>query len=236
MKKYQGPLLLAVLIAVALTTAFLHGGRPAAQESAAPAPAESVRPVEHVQEEVPAAGLPAGEPPESGDGTDAAPEQAEPESGPADGSIRESIPAAELQAPETPECTISISCATILNNMDLCSPEKVELVPSDGWILQPTAVSFTAGESVFDVLQRTCRQKQIHMEYMDTPGYGSAYIEGIHNLYEFDVGELSGWMYSVNGRFPNYGCSQAILQDGDVVCWVYTCDYGADVGGNNLTA
>ena len=74
------------------------------------------------------------------------------------------------------------------------------------------------------------------MEYMDTPGYGSAYIEGIHNLYEFDVGELSGWMYSVNGRFPNYGCSQSILQDGDVVCWVYTCDYGADVGGNNFSA
>lgn len=26
----------------------------------------------------------------------------------------------------------------------------------------------------------------------DTPVYNSAYIEGIHNLYEFDVGKLSG--------------------------------------------
>lgn len=60
--------------------------------------------------------------------------------------------------------------------------------------------------------------------------YNSAYIEGIHNLYEFDVGELSGWMYSVNDWFPNYGCSRYQLQDGDVVEWVYTCDLGEDVG------
>lgn len=236
MRKHKGAILLAVLIAAALTAAFFRSEQPVPQEPAVPPPAESVRPVEQIQVEVPETGLPAEEPPESGGKTDAAPEQAEPERSPADGSIFEGIPGAETLAPKAPECTISISCATILNNADLCPPEKAELVPEDGWILQPTSVSFTEGESVFDVLQRTCRQNQIHMEYMDTPGYGSAYIEGIHNLYEFDVGELSGWMYSVNGRFPNYGCSQAVLQDGDVVCWVYTCDYGADVGGNNLAA
>ncbi|MCI7473186.1 MAG: DUF4430 domain-containing protein [Clostridiales bacterium] len=127
-------------------------------------------------------------------------------------------------------CTISISCATILDNLDLCDPEKKELVPEDGWILEPVTVTFYEGESVFNVLQRTCKQKKIHMEFEDTPMYNSAYIEGIHNLYEFDVGELSGWMYSVNGWFPNYGCSRYQLRDGDVVEWVYTCDLGADVG------
>lgn len=128
-------------------------------------------------------------------------------------------------------CTISISCATILDNLDRCDSDKVELVPKDGWILPPTEVEFYEGESVFNVLQRTCKQQKIHMEYENTPLYNSAYIEGIHNLYEFDVGELSGWMYSVNGWFPNYGCSRYQLQDGDVICWVYTCDLGADVGG-----
>lgn len=127
-------------------------------------------------------------------------------------------------------CTISISCATILDNLDLCDSEKKELVPEDGWILEPMTVTFYEGESVFNVLQRTCKQQKIHMEFEDTPMYNSAYIEGIHNLYEFDVGELSGWMYSVNDWFPNYGCSRYQLQDGDVVEWVYTCDYGADVG------
>lgn len=128
-------------------------------------------------------------------------------------------------------CTFSISCATILDNIKDLDPEKVELVPEDGWIMEPEAVTFQEGESVFDVLLRVCRKQTIHMEYENTPIYNSAYIEGIGNLYEFDCGELSGWMYSVNGWFPNYGCSRYQLRDGDVVEWVYTCDLGMDVGG-----
>ena len=64
-----------------------------------------------------------------------------------------------------------------------------------------------------------------------TPIYNSAYIEGIANLYEFDVGNESGWMFRVNDWFPNYGCSRYVLKDGDTVEWVYTCDLGKDVGG-----
>lgn len=132
-------------------------------------------------------------------------------------------------------CTISISCATILDHMDWLDPEKAELVPEDGWILEPMQVTFYEGESVFNVLQRTCKQQNIHMEFENTPMYNSAYIEGLHNLYEFDCGELSGWMYKVNEWFPNYGCSRYQLQDGDVICWEYTCDLGIDVGGYRAT-
>ena len=132
-------------------------------------------------------------------------------------------------------CTFSISCATILNNWDKCDESKKPLVPADGVILPSTTVTFNEGESVFDVLQRICRENRIHMESSWTPMYNSAYVEGIHNLYEFDVGSLSGWMYSVNGWFPNYGCSRYALQNGDVVKWVYTCDLGYDVGGGYAT-
>ena len=132
-------------------------------------------------------------------------------------------------------CTFSISCATILNNWDDCDESKKPLVPADGVILPTTTVTFTEGESVFDVLQRLCRENGIHMESSWTPMYNSAYVEGINNLYEFDVGSLSGWMYSVNGWFPNYGCSRYALQNGDVVEWVYTCDLGYDVGGGYST-
>lgn len=132
-------------------------------------------------------------------------------------------------------CTLSISCATILDNMDLCNKEKRELVPEDGWILKPTTVTFYEGESVFNVLQRTCKQQKIHMEFSNTPIYNSAYIEGIGNLYEFDCGEVSGWMYKVNDWFPNYGCSRYQLQNGDVVEWEYTCELGKDIGGGYAT-
>ena len=131
-------------------------------------------------------------------------------------------------------CTISISCATILDNMDDLDEEKLDIVPADGWILEPMIVTFHEGESVFDVLVRVCREQNIHMEFVDTPMYNSAYIEGIHNLYEFDCGPLSGWMYKVNEWFPNYGCSRYALKDGDIVCWVYTCDLGKDVGDNSM--
>lgn len=128
-------------------------------------------------------------------------------------------------------CTVSISCATILDNRDQLKAAKADYVPDDGVILPETEAAFYEGESVFDVLQRVCRDKGIPMESSWSPLYKSAYIEGIGHLYEFDCGELSGWMYSVNGAFPNYGCSQYALADGDVVCWVYTCDLGEDVGG-----
>lgn len=73
-------------------------------------------------------------------------------------------------------CTLSISCATILDNMELCNKEKRELVPEDGWILKPMTVTFYEGESVFNILQRTCKQQKIHMEFENTPVYNSAYI------------------------------------------------------------
>lgn len=132
-------------------------------------------------------------------------------------------------------CTISISCATILDNMELCAENKRPLVPSDGVILPATTVTFSPGESVYDVLQQVCRDYGIHMESEFTPMYNSAYIQGINNLYEFDVGNESGWMYKVNGWFPNYGCSRYQVEDGDVICWVYTCDLGADVGDNSMS-
>lgn len=132
-------------------------------------------------------------------------------------------------------CTLSIRCDTILNNMNLLKEEKKPLVPSDGVILEMTTITFSEGESVFDVLKRVTRQQRIHMEFKMTPIYNSAYIEGIHNLYEFDCGNLSGWMYKVNGWFPNYGCSRYQLKQGDVIEWVYTCDLGKDVGGGYAT-
>mgnify|MGYP004521033723 CR=1 FL=1 len=128
------------------------------------------------------------------------------------------------------KCTLSVRCDTILNNINSLNPEKKELVPKDGIIFKSRQVVFYEGESVFNVLLREMKKNKIHMEFTNTPIYNSAYIEGIANLYEFDCGDLSGWMYKVNGWFPNYGCSRYKLKDGDVIEWVYTCDLGKDVG------
>lgn len=128
-------------------------------------------------------------------------------------------------------CTLSVRCDTILQNIAWLDKEKVDIVPKDGVIFAEKTVTFYDGESVFDLLFREMKQNEIHMEFENTPIYNSAYIEGIANLYEFDCGELSGWMYKVNGWFPNYGCSRYRLKARDKVEWVYTCDLGVDVGG-----
>ena len=51
-------------------------------------------------------------------------------------------------------------------------------------------------------------------------------------LGEFDYTLQSGWMYSVNGHYPNVGMGDYPLEDGDVVRISFTlCGLGADIGG-----
>lgn len=128
-------------------------------------------------------------------------------------------------------CTLSIECSSILNHLNDLEPEKLDILPKNGIIFAPQTVTFYEGESVYDVLKRVCRENRIHMEASWTPMYNSAYVEGIGNLYEFDCGSGSGWMYRVDGWYPNYGCSRYQLKQGEVVEWRYTCDLGKDIGG-----
>lgn len=130
--------------------------------------------------------------------------------------------------------TISIDAKTILNNMDKVKENKRAYVPADGWILYPTQVEINDGDTVFTVLEKVTRTNRIHMEYQGASQniYGSVYIQGIHQLYEFDCGELSGWMYSVNGAYVSVGASASPVYDGQVIRWMYTCDLGKDLSFN----
>lgn len=135
------------------------------------------------------------------------------------------------------KATLSIRCDTLLipSNYEVAKENgKADMIPANGVIYATREVEFYEGESVFDVLLREVQKEKIHMEFSMTPIYNSNYIEGINNLYEFDGGELSGWMYKVNGWFPNYGSSRYQLKEGDNIEWVYTCDLGRDVGSDLL--
>ena len=137
----------------------------------------------------------------------------------------------EIDKSKPMTATLSVTCKSILNNMHLFNMDKIEVLPENGVIYSTREVTFYEGESVFDVLLREMKNNKIHMEFEMTPVYNSHYIQGINNLYEFDCGELSGWMYRVNGWFPNYGASRYLLEDGDKIEWIYTCDLGRDIGG-----
>lgn len=136
--------------------------------------------------------------------------------------------------PESDTVKISIRVDAILDNMENLSPSlrSEKYVPKNGVILDETEYVLRPGDTVFDVLLRTIRHNQIHMDYQgsDENRFGSVYIQGINHLYEFSCGPLSGWMYEVNGVFPDYGVSKYNLKDGDVVTFHYTCDLGRDLG------
>ena len=145
------------------------------------------------------------------------------------------IPDNRLVTSENTEniCTITIRCDTVLDNQNLLEEAKIPYVPADGVILPEITVEFTPGENVFQVLQRVCEAADIPLEYSWTPLYDSYYLEGICHLYEFDCGPESGWMYQVNGTFPNYGCSSYEVQPGDSIEWLYSCiGLGADLGAD----
>lgn len=128
---------------------------------------------------------------------------------------------------ETVTCTISIDCKTIADKSKVTNGAILDYIPSNGILLSQTTVTVKKGSSVYDVLQKAAGNGGIPV---DVDG---SYIRGIGHIYEFDAGELSGWMYQVNGVSPNYGCSSYEVKEGDVIRWCYTCDLGKDVGGSN---
>ena len=139
------------------------------------------------------------------------------------------------QTPKKRSVTIAIRVDTLLKNWDLLDPslQSEKYVPNNGVILKTTTYELLSeNDTVWDVLQRATKEHKIQMEYQGANEniYNSVYVEGINHLYEFSAGPLSGWMYKVNGVYPNYGCSQYTLKDGDVIEWHYTVDLGRDLG------
>ncbi|UJF32614.1 DUF4430 domain-containing protein [Paenibacillus hexagrammi] len=97
-----------------------------------------------------------------------------------------------------------------------------------GSILQETSVPVQEGMTVLDALKQVTKANKIQMEYQ---GRGTfAYVQGIDNLYEFDRGPKSGWVYKVNGKAPGEGAGSYKAAPGDKIEWLYTLDLGEDVG------
>lgn len=133
--------------------------------------------------------------------------------------------------PEGACCTVEIRCDAALADPEWLAEPKRAYLPADGAILSAQPVALEAGDTAFDVLRRACETADIALEFSFTPLYGSYYVEGIGNLYEFDCGEQSGWVYAVNGVHAVQASSSRPLSDGDTVVWRYTCEgLGADVG------
>ena len=117
------------------------------------------------------------------------------------------------------QVSVSIDCLTLLGEADN--------IPENGYLLGPETIDIYDGETAFELLDRLARERGIILDIKGSDDY--IYVAGIAGLYEYDYGELSGWMYYVNGSAPSVNSSQYVLKDGDRVEWRYTREIGHDL-------
>ena len=116
--------------------------------------------------------------------------------------------------------TMSITCDILKDK------EKNEHIPEDYVVLKTTGFDLEKGETVYDILLEAAKKYNISVEHEGSSDI--VYISGINYLYENDYGDLSGWVYKVNGVLPSVGCGGYELKDGDIIEWCYTLDLGND--------
>lgn len=124
---------------------------------------------------------------------------------------------------------VTVNCEKALSCDEISQAQREEI--GDGRIVSQKEYVLLENETPFDVLKRVCRYERIHMEYQgaDKNVYNSVYVQGINYLYEFDCGELSGWIVLVNGKEITSSSGKFKLSDGDRVEWIYSLDMGRDV-------
>lgn len=115
--------------------------------------------------------------------------------------------------------TFSVDCSTAV----AAGNETAQAISSDGIILKPMSIALEEGATPFDALQKSGLVVSYSRDVF------GVFIKSIQSLAVNACGSESGWLYSVNGTYPGKSCSKYTLKDGDVVCWRYTCNNGADV-------
>ncbi len=115
--------------------------------------------------------------------------------------------------------TVSVRCEKVSGRSDD--------IPSDGVIIKETKIDIEKGESVYDILVQVAKYYSVPLD--SDIGPSSAYVVGIGDLYQFDFGDLSGWVCLVNGKEISVGASEYKLKDKDVVEWHYTLNLGKDI-------
>lgn len=115
--------------------------------------------------------------------------------------------------------TFSVDCRRAVEQGN----RVAQTIAPDGMLVPEFRLTLDKGATVYDAL------KTGDLVVGAKSGAFGTYVYAIQSLAEKACGGQSGWLFEVNGTIPNTSCSSYVLQDGDVVRWVYTCDGGKDV-------
>lgn len=123
--------------------------------------------------------------------------------------------------PDTSAITVTVYCSC-KNAVDYGIRDKKDysdLIPADG-IMLSSSVTVKKGCTALDAIKEACLQSNTEIDEK------RGYIRGIGGLYEKDCGGASGWMYSVNGTFPNMSSDKYTLESSDRIELHYTVKLG----------
>lgn len=126
-----------------------------------------------------------------------------------------------------PDKKNAVGTVTVTIRCDTIQDRSAEHIPDDGIILDVAEFTIEEGDTAYDILKEASVLHKIHLETSGSAD--TVYVEGIANIYEFDFGDLSGWMFYVNGKALQVSCGEYEPVDGDKIEWLYTCNLGEDI-------
>lgn len=131
---------------------------------------------------------------------------------------------------------ILLSAALLGTSMTRTSPNdytvKVKVLGAGGkGVLVPEmTIKLDRETSVFEASVEAFKKAKVQYDYA---GVGKkVYMKAIDNLYQYEKGAQSGWLYKVNGEVPSEGPGMYMLKANDRVEWVYTTNLGKDIGAD----
>lgn len=122
-----------------------------------------------------------------------------------------------------------IDASTAYNN-EAIDPDLKSKLPNDGLIYSSEKLTVSEGCSVGSALTLVCKVHSIALN-SENGAYG-LFVKGICGIENGEFGDASYWLLRVNGEFPEVGADSVILNDGDLVEWIYTVDGGEDIGAD----
>ena len=111
--------------------------------------------------------------------------------------------------------TLSINCNVI--------KDKVE----NSVIIDNAEFLINEGETAYDILQQAVVQNKIQLE--TSGAKGSEYVVSINNIYQQEHGDLSGWLFYINGEMALTSMAQCELKPGDKIEILYSTNFGEDL-------
>ena len=126
---------------------------------------------------------------------------------------------------------VSIKIKVMIHDDDECDNSYTYKNNSGNYtaLLNQTIIA-ESGASVFDALVEALTLNGI--DYVEG---SDGYIVSIDGVSEFDHGNKSGWMFTVDGEYINTGSSSTLLTEDATVVWFYTDDYSKERGSENYS-